>query len=103
MSRPDHCHGAVGSLFAAPYLRHGSMIRAAFTQRDHHMNMTSTVGDPAVLSGTTADLERELFHIAVRGLAEGTGSYPDTDERCIAPAAHHTAAADASPGPSPRL
>src|SRR5258708_19871494 len=94
MSRPDHCDGAVGSRFAAPYLRHGSMIRAAFTQKDHHMNVTSTVGVPAVLSGTTADLERELFHIAVRGLAEGTGFYQDTDERFIALVAHLALADD---------
>jgi hypothetical protein len=58
------------------------------------MNMTSTVGVPAVLSGTTADLERELFHIAVRGLAEGTGFYQDTDERFIALVAHLALADD---------
>src|SRR5258706_16320712 len=88
MSRPDHCRGAVRDRFAAPYLRHGSMIRAAFTQRDHHMNMTSTAGVPAVLPGTTADLEGALFPLAVRGLAEGTGVYQDPDERFVALGAH---------------
>ena len=58
------------------------------------MNMTSTAGVPAVLTGTTADLERELFHIAVRGLAEGTGFYQDTDERFIALVAHLALADD---------
>src|SRR5258707_12950695 len=70
------------------------MIRAAFRQRDHPMNMTPTVGVPAVLSGTTADLERELFHIAVRGLAEGTGFSQDTDERFVALVAHLALADD---------
>jgi hypothetical protein len=93
MGRPDHGHERAWNRFAVPYLRHGSMIRAAFTQRHHHMNMTSTAGVPAVLSGTTADLERELFHIAVRGLAEGTGFYQHTDERFIA-LADHLALAD---------
>src|SRR5258708_12430625 len=94
MSRPDHCHGAVWNRLAAPYLRHGRRIGAVLTQRDHHRNMTSRVGVPAVLSGTTADLERELFHIAVRGLAEGTGFYQDTDERFIALVAHLALADD---------
>src|SRR5258708_3483299 len=94
VARTDHGPGRVWNRLAAPYLRHGSMIRAAFTQREHHMNMTSTVGVPAVLSGTTADLERELFHIAVRGLAEGTGFYQDTDERFIALVAHLALADD---------
>src|SRR5260370_28130720 len=56
--------------------------------------MKSRVGVPAVLSGWTAYLERELFHIAVRGLAEGTGFYQDTDERFIALVAHLALADD---------